>query len=306
MDIRVTESEWEIMRVLWEHSPISTSNIISICQSSNDWSPTTIKTFISRLLDKNAISFNMNHHKREYYPLMTEKECIEHEMIATIHRVYGGHPNLVLPNFIFYGNNDSSYIKELASNIEQAYERSSNHLKYRFPEKQSIYLYSSLKRLQSALGYTNGPEWIKAGPPWGVLHMAPKEAFLDEDPNKILYHILVQLMVYKMNPNIPAWLSQGVAAYESKWLTQERINKMIASQIDKGINHVFSHPDIDIQIFQQSGGYEFSYLFVEYIVTTYGYDRIREFILSPSLCNSVVLEKWRVHSFVQNRNEVLK
>lgn len=287
----ISESEWEIMKVLWKHSPASTGDIIKEFQEINEWSPTTIKTFISRLLGKHLISFELHNNRRRYFPLMSEKECVENEMVATIHKIYGGKPNLTLPNFIFYGDNDKKYIDILAAAIEKDYEKSSSNLDFKFSEKQSIYLYSSQNRLQSALGYPNGPIWIKAGCPWGVLHMSPKSAFVNEDPSKILHHILVQLMVYKINSNIPDWLSQGIASYESKWLTKDRIDKVLMDYKNNINQNSIEYRNIDITTFKQNGGYEFSYLFVEFIVKKYGYKRIREFIENPMLCDNKIFQE---------------
>jgi len=301
--IKITESEWKIMRVLWEYSPISSKDIIGIFHGINDWSPTTIKTFISRLVGNNVISFHQENNKQMYFPLITEKECVENEMIATIHKVYGGTETLALDHFVFYGNDDESYIHLLSENIEEQYERVATNLNFRFTEKQSIYLYSSLKRLHSALGYHNGPKWIKAGCPWGVLHIAPHDSFVGEDPRQILMHIIVQKMLYKINPDIPAWLSQGIAAYESKWLDTNRIKKVLNSQHEFINLSNLEYKDNDIQLFQQNGGYELSFLFVEYIIDKYGYILIQKFISNPSLCNNQIIQEWNSHLQLLNEGD---
>ena len=52
----ITESELEIMKVLWEKSPLLASEIIALLPEEMNWSDQTVKTFLNRLLKKQAIT----------------------------------------------------------------------------------------------------------------------------------------------------------------------------------------------------------------------------------------------------------
>ena len=76
MDIiaeRISDSELEVMKLLWRNSPLTSTEIREELQETMGWEATTIKTLISRLVHKEAIS--QEKQKVFYYrPLITETE----------------------------------------------------------------------------------------------------------------------------------------------------------------------------------------------------------------------------------------
>jgi BlaI family penicillinase repressor len=54
---QISESESEVMRLLWKRSPLTSNEIINELSDRMNWSDQTIKTFINRLLNKEAIRF---------------------------------------------------------------------------------------------------------------------------------------------------------------------------------------------------------------------------------------------------------
>ncbi len=48
----ISESEWEIMTVLWEEAPLTANDVISTLQERTDWKPKTIRTLLDRLVKK--------------------------------------------------------------------------------------------------------------------------------------------------------------------------------------------------------------------------------------------------------------
>jgi BlaI family transcriptional regulator, penicillinase repressor len=279
---KITESEWQVMRILWDHSPQTSAQIIQQMTPIQKWSPTTIKTFISRLIDKNVLSYEKIGDKRSYFPLITEKDCVLNEMKSTINMIYGGKENYSTKNFVFYGDNDEAFIKQLAPAIEVNYASLSNHFSFQFKDKQSIYLHSSQSRLFSALGMNQAPSWVRAASMWDILHLAPKESFTDRDPNRLLHHVLTTLVIQTINPSAPYWLQQGISAYESQWLSLPDIKKSILTsqymldQLDfVGLSDQFLQ-------FREYNGHEFAYTFVECIIKTFGYPKLNAFIQDPN------------------------
>jgi len=76
MDIiaeRISDSELEVMKLLWRNSPLTSTEIREELQETMGWEATTIKTLISRLVHKEAVS--QEKQKVFYYrPLITETE----------------------------------------------------------------------------------------------------------------------------------------------------------------------------------------------------------------------------------------
>ncbi|MGH7972925.1 MAG: BlaI/MecI/CopY family transcriptional regulator, partial [Limisphaerales bacterium] len=48
---RISETEWEIMKVVWPQGPCSAREIIEALRARDpDWHPKTVKAFLSRLV----------------------------------------------------------------------------------------------------------------------------------------------------------------------------------------------------------------------------------------------------------------
>lgn len=52
----ISDSEWEIMRIIWTIEPVSSTKIIQELQAKKDWSESTIKTLLRRLVNKNLLN----------------------------------------------------------------------------------------------------------------------------------------------------------------------------------------------------------------------------------------------------------
>ena len=93
MDIlaeRISDSELEVMKLLWKAGePVTSTVIREQLQSSMGWEATTIKTLISRLVHKEVIS--QEKRKVFYYrPLISEREYNAWATSRLINKLYKG------------------------------------------------------------------------------------------------------------------------------------------------------------------------------------------------------------------------
>jgi BlaI family penicillinase repressor len=96
---KISDAEWEVMKIIWINSEISSINIIKQLKDKFEWKPTTIKSMINRLLNKNAIGFNKFGYEYLYFPLISEDECIKFESKSFINRVFNGSTKSMLLSF---------------------------------------------------------------------------------------------------------------------------------------------------------------------------------------------------------------
>ena len=97
---KISDSEWEVMKVLWKKSPLTSSQIIEILKEYSSWNPKTIHTLISRLVNKDAIRVKKGEPFYLYSPNISEEECRKVETKSFIKKVYNGSINLLISNFI--------------------------------------------------------------------------------------------------------------------------------------------------------------------------------------------------------------
>ena len=87
---QISEAEYEVMKVVWKHAPISTNEITQQLLKTTNWSPKTIQTLIKRLVNKGALSYEKQSRMFVYTPIVKENEYIGQESNSFLKRFYGG------------------------------------------------------------------------------------------------------------------------------------------------------------------------------------------------------------------------
>lgn len=97
---QISEAEFEVMKVVWKHSPISTNEITERLTQTTVWSPKTIQTLIKRLVTKGALSYEKQSRVFVYTPLVQESEYIDQESNSFLKRFYDGNITAMLSAYI--------------------------------------------------------------------------------------------------------------------------------------------------------------------------------------------------------------
>ena len=65
---QISEAEFEVMKIVWKHAPISTNEITDKLLQTTSWSPKTIQTLIKRLVKESEyIGQESNSFLERYY-----------------------------------------------------------------------------------------------------------------------------------------------------------------------------------------------------------------------------------------------
>ena len=99
-NIKISEAEYEIMKVIWSSYPISTNEVVLKFKDKNQWSPRTIQTLLSRLVKKGAVGFTKRSREFVYTPLINENDYINEESESFLNKFYNGTINSMVMNFI--------------------------------------------------------------------------------------------------------------------------------------------------------------------------------------------------------------
>jgi BlaI family penicillinase repressor len=73
---RISDAEWQVMRVLWEESPLTVKEMIAVLSKKTTWKPETIRTLINRLTKKRAVGFEKKGRRHYFSPLLSQEECL--------------------------------------------------------------------------------------------------------------------------------------------------------------------------------------------------------------------------------------
>lgn len=116
---KISEAEWEVMKIIWEHSPCTSNQVIEALESTTEWMPKTIKTLINRLVKKEVLDFTVEGRVYYYYPLLTKQECMRAENQSFLKRIYNGTLKSMLINFIEENELTKEEIVELKEMLDE-------------------------------------------------------------------------------------------------------------------------------------------------------------------------------------------
>lgn len=87
---RISEAELAVMEALWQRNPITASEVCdSVCEK-RQWSLATVKTLLSRLVAKKAISTSPDGRRFLYAPLIARADYVGGESRRLVDRLFGG------------------------------------------------------------------------------------------------------------------------------------------------------------------------------------------------------------------------
>jgi BlaI family transcriptional regulator, penicillinase repressor len=116
---KISEAEWEIMKVLWEKSPLSAGEIIAKLSAQDDWHPKTAKTLLNRLVKKKALGFEKEGRAYLYGPLVRESDCVQAVSDSFLDRVFGGSLTPMLAHFVERKKMSAEQVRELKRLLEE-------------------------------------------------------------------------------------------------------------------------------------------------------------------------------------------
>ena len=90
---QISEAEFQVMKIVWEHAPVSTNQVTEYLTRTTKWSPKTIQTMLKRLVQKKALTYDKEGRVFIYKPLIGQQDYVNQESRHFLQRCYNG--NLV-------------------------------------------------------------------------------------------------------------------------------------------------------------------------------------------------------------------
>ena len=87
---RISDAEHAIMEVLWDKNPVSATDVCDAICDERDWSIATVKTLLSRLVQKEAVGTEPDGRKFLYRPLSERSDYVGGESRRLVERLFGG------------------------------------------------------------------------------------------------------------------------------------------------------------------------------------------------------------------------
>ncbi|MDU6855579.1 MAG: BlaI/MecI/CopY family transcriptional regulator [Clostridiales bacterium] len=115
----ISEAEYEVMKIIWAHAPISTTEVVERLLETSTWTPKTIQSLLARLVKKGALEYQKNGRVFVYTPLVKEEEYLEKESVTFLNRFYNGALNSMVVNFLKHDKLTKDDIEELKKILDE-------------------------------------------------------------------------------------------------------------------------------------------------------------------------------------------
>ncbi len=123
---QISEAEFEVMKIVWKHAPISTNDITEKLLKTTSWSPKTIQTLIKRLVNKGALTYEKQSRVFVYTPLVREDEYIGQESNSFLARFYNGNIASMVSSYIENDRLSEDEIEALRSLLSKSSQKGDN------------------------------------------------------------------------------------------------------------------------------------------------------------------------------------
>ena len=87
---RISEAEHAVMEALWQQSPLTATEVSDKVAEQRGWSLATVKTLLSRLVAKKAVSTEPDGRRFLYTPTIERTDYVGSESRRLVDRLFGG------------------------------------------------------------------------------------------------------------------------------------------------------------------------------------------------------------------------
>jgi predicted transcriptional regulator len=89
-EIKVSEAELQLLQLLWDESPLTATELAERVPAGRDWGLATVKTLLSRLVGKGAVSAEPHGRRFLYKPAVARDTIAARQANGLVDRLFGG------------------------------------------------------------------------------------------------------------------------------------------------------------------------------------------------------------------------
>ena len=109
------------MEALWDSAPQTASELTKNLRPTMNWAENTVRTLLTRLIDKGALKTSENDSgTRTYLPAVKREACVRAEGESFLQRVFGGATKSLLVHFAQNGKLSAAEVRELKKILDQS------------------------------------------------------------------------------------------------------------------------------------------------------------------------------------------
>jgi RNA polymerase sigma-70 factor (ECF subfamily) len=190
----------------------------------------------------------------------------------------------------FSTSGDIEVLDSLAITLENNYSRITGHLGILIDKKIKVKVFPTIQAFHAAINLPDAPDWVVGTSNTDEIMMVsplnPGSVHTYESLMQVIVHEFTHIAVYYARGDkgltaLPRWLSEGYAQYEAGQVN-EYVRKSVKSSLSEKEPPTWTQLDtVSYMEFGNMNGYGISVTIVEFLVVTYGIDKLVLLIKDP-------------------------
>ena len=119
--MHLSETEWRVMTVVWARQPASVRDVLESLEDDTGWAYSTVKTILTRLAEKGALSVRKRANTSLYAALISQREARRSALRSLIDRAFDGTFGSLVHHVLDeerLSNKDRAEIRALLAEVE--------------------------------------------------------------------------------------------------------------------------------------------------------------------------------------------
>lgn len=115
----ISNAEFEVLDVLWDDYPATSSDIVERLNQKKPWHDKTVKSLLSRLVKKGVVDFDKAQRQYLYRPLIAREDYTKKEATSFVSRMFKGKVAPLVAGFANQNSLSQQDVDELKALIKQ-------------------------------------------------------------------------------------------------------------------------------------------------------------------------------------------
>lgn len=111
--MKISNSEWVILEVLWESSPMTITQLTAILKEKTGWSKHTIITLLKRMQEKGSVWYKQEGRTKQFFPNIIKEEAELEKSQTFVEKFFDGSASLLISTMLKQGKISEKEIDEI-------------------------------------------------------------------------------------------------------------------------------------------------------------------------------------------------
>ena len=117
--VQLTDAEWKIMTLLWEHAPQTITQLTHGLADETGWTKHTIISLLRRMLQKGTVRIEEAARAKHFYPAIEKGKVAKEQTQTLLNRLFSGKASLLMHAMVEEGDLTEDDLKELSAFIQE-------------------------------------------------------------------------------------------------------------------------------------------------------------------------------------------